>query len=111
MLTDFHLGATIEIDEAATQSRQTLMSSLTSFADEIRADLETRQRAWQDEAKHSSEHQSEQFRQRLESILSLAESPGTPRTEPPIVAIFGETTPFIGPAPLTSSIFAVFVLR
>ncbi len=69
MLTDFHQRATLEIDEAAAQSRQTFMSSLTSFADEIRADLEARKRAWQDEAKHSTEHHSEQFRQRLEAIL------------------------------------------
>jgi len=69
MLSGFHERASIEIDEAATQSRQAFMSSLTSFADEIRADLDARQRAWQDEATRSSEYQSEQFRQKLGAIL------------------------------------------
>jgi hypothetical protein len=69
MLGDFHQTASIEIDQATTKVRQNFESSLPSFADEIRANWEARQRACQDEVARSSEHQTEQFRQRLEAIL------------------------------------------
>jgi hypothetical protein len=69
MLSDFHQRAAIEIDEAASDSRANFTSSLTSVVDKIREDWETRQRAWQDEVTRSSEQQSEQFRQKLGTIL------------------------------------------
>ncbi len=69
ILSDFHQRAAIEIDEAASDSRANFTSSLTSVADKIRGDWEDRQRAWQDEVTRSSEQQSEQFRQRLGTIL------------------------------------------
>jgi hypothetical protein len=69
MLSDFHQRAAIEIDEAASNSRANFTSTLTSVADKIREDWESRQRAWQDEVARSSEQQSEQFRQRLGTIL------------------------------------------
>jgi hypothetical protein len=69
MLDDFHQRANIEIDQAASKVHQDFKSSLTSIADEIRENWEARQRAWQDEVAQSSEQNSEQFRQRLETIL------------------------------------------
>jgi len=69
MLGDFHQRASIEIDQAGTKIRQNFESSMPSFADEIRANWEARQRACQDEVERSSEQQAEQFRQRLEAIL------------------------------------------
>jgi hypothetical protein len=69
MLDAFHKRADIEIDQVATSVRQNFTSSLTSIADELCANSEDRQRARQDEIKQSCEQQSEQFRQRLETIL------------------------------------------
>jgi hypothetical protein len=69
MLGNFHQKASIEIDQAASKVRQNFKSSLTSFADEIRANWETRQRECQDELARTSEEQSELFRQKLEAIL------------------------------------------
>ncbi len=69
MLGDFHQRASMEIDQAATKVQQNFNSSLTSFADEFRANCEARQRAYQDEVARLSEQQGEQFRQRLEAIL------------------------------------------
>jgi len=69
LLGDLHQRASIEVDQAATKIRQNFESSLPSFADEIGANWEARQRACQDEAARSSEQQTEQFRQRLEAIL------------------------------------------
>jgi len=51
------------------RSTRSFKSSLTSIADEIRENWEARQRAWQDEVAQSTEQKSEQFRQRLETIL------------------------------------------
>ena len=69
MLDDFRQRADIEIDQVAASVRQNFTSSLTSIADEICANSEARQRARQDEIKQSCEQQSEQFRQKLETIL------------------------------------------
>ena len=69
MLSDFHQKASVEIDQASIDVRQNFMSSLTSFADGVRADWEAKQRAWQDEVARSNEQQCEQFRQRLDAIL------------------------------------------
>jgi hypothetical protein len=69
MLEDFHQRASIEIDQEATNVQQNFKASLTSIADEIHANWEARQRAWQDETAQSSEQYSEQFRQKLETIL------------------------------------------
>jgi hypothetical protein len=69
MLGSFQEKAALEIEQAATGVRQNFTASLTSLADEMRATLETRQRAWQEEMTRTSEQQAEQFRQRLSAIL------------------------------------------
>jgi hypothetical protein len=69
MLSNFHRKASIEIDQASINVRQHFMSSLTSFADEVRAEWEAKQRAWQDEVACSNEQQCGQFRQKLDAIL------------------------------------------
>jgi hypothetical protein len=69
-LDEFHRRADIEIEQAASKARLDFESSLTSFAAEIRADWEARQRACQDELARSSEQEGEQFRERLEALLN-----------------------------------------
>jgi hypothetical protein len=69
MLSNFHQKASVEIDQASSDVRQNFMSSLTSFADEVRADWEAKQRAWQDEVARSNEQQCGEFRQSLDAIL------------------------------------------
>src|ERR1035437_874540 len=54
MLSDFHQKASVEIDQASIDVRQNFMSSLTSFADGVRADWEAKQRAWQAEVARST---------------------------------------------------------
>jgi hypothetical protein len=69
MLADFQQKASAEIEQAAITVQQNFMLSLTSFADEARAQLETKQRAWLDEMARLNEQQCEQFRGRLDEIL------------------------------------------
>ena len=69
MLADFQRKAAAEIEQAAITVQQNFMSSLTSFADEARAQLETKQRDWLDEMARLNQQQCEQFRQRLDEIL------------------------------------------
>jgi hypothetical protein len=70
VLTEFRQRAGSEIDLVFTEARRSVESSLASFAAETRTDWESRQRAWQDDLARLSEQESEQFRQRLESILN-----------------------------------------
>lgn len=69
MLNEFRQRANVEIDEAAGDVREKFVSSLTTAANQIRADWDSRQRAWESELVRSSDEQGEQFRQKLETIV------------------------------------------
>jgi len=69
-LAEFRQRAGTEINVVFTEARQSVESSLASFATETRADWEAHQRAWQDNLARLSEQEIEQFRQRLEGILN-----------------------------------------